>query len=138
MDAWPDHSETENTALNKPAAYEFSQKSSIPADHRVYIRISIKHGWKKLGVYYSKLGESPLLAAAVIFHPRFGIGWLEATWLTEEQLAWARDVKLGIKDYFARWYDTKQQKDEEKSRSTLLSRTLGKENDHYQRCRQFK
>ncbi|GKU15615.1 unnamed protein product, partial [Fusarium langsethiae] len=77
-------------------------KSSLPADHRAYIRASINNGWKKLDEYYSKLGESPLFAAAVILHPRFGISWLEATWATEEQLAWVRDAKAGIKDYFAR------------------------------------
>jgi hypothetical protein len=93
--------------------YEFSQKSSLPVYHRAYIRASINNGWKKLDEYYSKLGESPLFAAAVVLHPRFGISWLEATWVTEEQLAWVRDAKAGIKDYFARWYYASQQKDKE-------------------------
>ncbi|RYC77802.1 hypothetical protein BFJ63_vAg19323, partial [Fusarium oxysporum f. sp. narcissi] len=34
--------------------------------------------------------------------------WLEATWVSEEQLAWVRDAKVGIKDYFTRWYDANQ------------------------------
>ncbi|OHW95676.1 transposase-like protein [Colletotrichum incanum] len=129
--ALPEHSQTEYTALDKPAAYETSQKSSLPAEHRAYIRASINNGWKKLDEYYSKVGESPLFAAAVILHPRFGIGWLEATWVTEEQVAWVRDAKMGITDYFARWYDTQQPKDEEQPKSLLLSRTLGKQDDHY-------
>ncbi|KAJ4072767.1 hypothetical protein NW769_015470, partial [Fusarium oxysporum] len=58
--------------------------------------------------YYDKLGESPLFAAAIILHPRFGISWLEATWVSEEQLAWVRDAKAGIKDCFTRWYDANQ------------------------------
>ncbi|KAG6996264.1 hypothetical protein FocnCong_v015168 [Fusarium oxysporum f. sp. conglutinans] len=94
----------EYAAFDKPPASKISQKSSLPADHRAYIRASINNGWKKLDEYYSKLGEFPLFAAAVILHPRFGISWLEATWATEEQLAWVRDAKAGIKDYFARWY----------------------------------
>ncbi|KAM4066285.1 integrase core domain-containing protein [Hirsutella rhossiliensis] len=61
-------------------------KSSLPADHRAYIRASINNGWKKLDEHYNKLGESPLFAAAVILHPRFGISWLGATW-------WWRDYK---------------------------------------------
>ncbi|KAF6525626.1 hypothetical protein HZS61_011421 [Fusarium oxysporum f. sp. conglutinans] len=102
--ALPEHSQAEYAAFDKPPASKISQKSSLPADHRAYIRASINNGWKKLDEYYSKLGEFPLFAAAVILHPRFGISWLEATWATEEQLAWVRDAKAGIKDYFARWY----------------------------------
>ncbi|KAJ0124188.1 Zinc metalloproteinase dpy-31 [Fusarium oxysporum f. sp. albedinis] len=108
--ALPEHSQAKYAALDKLPASKISQKSSLPADHRAYIRASINNGWKKLDEYYSKLGESPLFAAAVILHPRFSISWLEATWATEEQLAWVRDAKAGIKDYFARW---------------------GKEDDHY-------
>ena len=87
------HTQLENAAFDKPLAYKISQKSSLPADHRAYIRASINSGWKKLDEHYSKLGESPLFAVAVILHPRFGISWLEATWATEEQLAWVRDAK---------------------------------------------
>jgi hypothetical protein len=72
-----------------------------------------------------------LFATAIILHPRFGISWLEATWVTEEQLAWVRDAKAGIKDYFARWYYASQQKDKKQSKSAPLSMKMGKEDDHY-------
>ncbi|KAJ0136604.1 Low-affinity methionine permease [Fusarium oxysporum f. sp. albedinis] len=51
----------------------------------------------KLNEYYDKLGESPLFAAAIILHPRFGISWLEATWVSEEQLAWVRGAKVELR-----------------------------------------
>ncbi|RKK75895.1 hypothetical protein BFJ68_g18075, partial [Fusarium oxysporum] len=118
-------------ALDKPPASKISQKSSLPADHRAYIRASINNGWKKLDEYYSKLGESPLFLAAVILHLRFGISWLEATWATEEQLAWVRDAKAGIKDYFARWYQSNQRTDDLQSKSASSLTNRGKEDDHY-------
>ncbi|KAG7408766.1 hypothetical protein Forpe1208_v012068 [Fusarium oxysporum f. sp. rapae] len=96
------HSRADYSTAEKRSASETSQKSTLPADHRAYIRASINNGWKKLNEYYDKLGESPLFAAAIILHPRFGISWLEATWVSEEQLAWVRDAKAGIKDYFTR------------------------------------
>ncbi|KAH7472043.1 hypothetical protein FOMA001_g13021 [Fusarium oxysporum f. sp. matthiolae] len=129
--ALPEHSQAEYAALNKPPASKISQKSSLPADHRAYIRASINNGWKKLDEYYSKLGESPLFAAVVILHPRFGISWLEATWATEEQLAWVRDAKAGIKDYFARWYQSNQRTDDLQSKSASSLTNRGKEDDHY-------
>ncbi|KAH7460470.1 hypothetical protein FOMA001_g19496 [Fusarium oxysporum f. sp. matthiolae] len=129
--ALPEHSQAEYAALDKPPASKISQKSSLPADHRAYIRASINNGWKKLDEYYSKLGESPLFAAAVILHPRFGISWLEATWATEEQLAWVRDAKAGIKDYFARWYQSNQRTDDLQSKSASSLTNKGKEDDHY-------
>ncbi|KAG6979285.1 Zinc finger BED domain-containing protein RICESLEEPER 3 [Fusarium oxysporum f. sp. conglutinans] len=100
--ALPLHSRAEYSTTEKRSASETSQKSTLPADHRAYIRASINNGWKKLNEYYDKLGESPLFAAAIILHPRFGISRLEATWVSEEQLAWVRDAKVGIKDYFTR------------------------------------
>ena len=129
--ALPEHSQTEYTGADKPLPYEISQKSSLPADHRAYIRASINNGWKKLDEYYSKLGESPLFAAAVILHPRFGISWLEATWVTEEQLAWVRDAKAGVKNYFARWYYAKQHKDDGQSDLAFSSMKTDSEDDHY-------
>ncbi|RKK06792.1 hypothetical protein BFJ65_g18346 [Fusarium oxysporum f. sp. cepae] len=129
--ALPEHSQAEYAALDKPPASKISQKSSLPADHRAYIRASINNGWKKLDEYYSKLGESPLFAAAVILHSRFGISWLEATWATEEQLAWVRDAKAGIKDYFARWYQSNQRTDDLQSKSASSLTNRGKEDDHY-------
>ncbi|EGU72932.1 hypothetical protein FOXB_16559, partial [Fusarium oxysporum f. sp. conglutinans Fo5176] len=100
--ALPPHSRAEFSTVEKRSASEMSQKSTLPADHRAYIRASINNGWKKLNEYYDKLGESPLFAAAIILHPRFGISSLEATWVSEEQLAWVRDAKVGSKDYFTR------------------------------------
>ncbi|RKK06782.1 hypothetical protein BFJ65_g18336 [Fusarium oxysporum f. sp. cepae] len=129
--ALPEHSQAEYAALDKPPASKISQKSSLPADHRAYSRASINNGWKKLDEYYSKLGESPLFAAAVILHPRFGISWLEATWATEEQLAWVRDARAGIKDYFARWYQSNQRTDDLQSKSASSLTNRGKEDDHY-------
>ncbi|OAQ59517.1 transposase [Purpureocillium lilacinum] len=126
VDALPEHSQTEYVGFEKPLAFEISQKSSLPADHRAYIRASFNNGWKKLDEYYSKLGESPLFAAAVILHPRFEISWLEATWVTEEQLAWVRDAKAGIKNYFSRWYHAnQQQKDDRQSEPALLPMKTG-------------
>ncbi|KAL9560708.1 hypothetical protein ACKAV7_015199 [Fusarium commune] len=129
--ALPEHSQAEYAALDKPPASKISQKSSLPADHRAYIRASINNCWKKLDKYYSKLGESPLFAAAVILHPRFGISWLEATWATEEQLAWVRDAKAGIKDYFAQWYQSNERTDDLQSKSASSLTNRGKEDDHY-------
>ncbi|KAF5229478.1 hypothetical protein FANTH_14191 [Fusarium anthophilum] len=74
--------------------------SALPADHWGYIRASINNGWKMLSKYYDELEESPLFAAAIILHPRFGISWLEATWVSEEQLTWVRDAKVEVKDNF--------------------------------------
>src|SRR6478735_8516619 len=95
------------------------------------IRASINNGWKKLNEYYDKLGESPLFAAAIILHPRFGISWLEATWVSEEQLTWVRDAKAGIKDYFTRWYDANQGLCEETTKYDAAPRTMGQEDDQY-------
>ncbi|EXA28856.1 hypothetical protein FOVG_19568 [Fusarium oxysporum f. sp. pisi HDV247] len=88
--------------VEKRPASEISQMSRLPADHRAYIRTSINNGWKKLNEYYNKLGESPFVIA-IILHPRSGISWLETNWVSEQQLAWVHDIKVGIKDYFARW-----------------------------------
>ncbi|KAK7583457.1 hypothetical protein V3481_012745 [Fusarium oxysporum f. sp. vasinfectum] len=129
--ALPLHSRGDYSTAEKGSASETSQKSTLPADHRTYIRASINNGWKKLNEYYDKLGESPLFAAAVILHPRFGISWLEATWVSEEQLAWVRDAKAGIKDYFTRWYDANQGLCEETMKYDAAPRTMGQEDDQY-------
>uniref|UniRef100_A0A0D2YFJ4 Uncharacterized protein n=1 Tax=Fusarium oxysporum (strain Fo5176) TaxID=660025 RepID=A0A0D2YFJ4_FUSOF len=73
--------------------------------------------------------DSPLFAARIILHPRFGISWLEATWVSEEQLAWVRDAKVGIKDYFTRWYDMSQSQYEETMQYNAASRTMDQEDD---------
>lgn len=72
-----------------------------------------------------------MFAAAVVLHPRFGISWLEATWVSRKQLTWVRDAKVGIKEYFNRWYDSKQEGNEEKQHYAMLPRTIGQEDDHY-------
>ncbi|KAM5529303.1 transposase-like protein [Fusarium oxysporum f. sp. phaseoli] len=129
--ALPLHSRAECSTAEKRSASETSQKSTLPADHRAYIRASINNGWKKLNEYYDKLGESPLFAAAIILHPRFGISWLEATWVSEEQLAWVRDAKAGIKDYFTRWYDANPGLREETMKYDAVPRTMGQEDGQY-------
>lgn len=73
-------------------------------DHRRYMRLSITTAWQKLDEYYTKLGESPLFAASIILHPALGMTYLEMNWATEEQLVWVRDAKIGLSDYFERWY----------------------------------
>ncbi|KAJ0136169.1 Uncharacterized protein HZ326_20826 [Fusarium oxysporum f. sp. albedinis] len=128
--ALPPHSRAEFSTVEKRSASEMSQKSTLPADHRAYIRASINNGWKKLNEYYGKLGESPLFAAAIILHPRFGISSLEVTWISEEQLAWVRDAKVGSKDYFTRWYDANQGLCGETMKYNVAPRTMGQEDDH--------
>ncbi|KAJ0118548.1 Uncharacterized protein HZ326_31859 [Fusarium oxysporum f. sp. albedinis] len=127
--ALPLHSRAEYSTTEKRSASETSQKSTLPADHRAYIRASINNGWKKLNEYYDKLGESPLFAAAIILHPRFGISWLEATWVSEEQRAWVRDAKVGVKDYFTSWYNANQGLCEETMKYDAAPRTMGREDD---------
>ncbi|RYC78609.1 hypothetical protein BFJ63_vAg18517 [Fusarium oxysporum f. sp. narcissi] len=129
--ALPPHSRAEFSTVEKRSASEMSQKSTLPADHRAYIRASINNGWKKLNEYYDKLGESPLFAAAIILHPRFGISSLEVTWVSEEQLAWVRDAKVGSKDYFTRWYDANQGLCGETMKYNVAPRTMGQEDDQY-------
>ncbi|KAJ0130840.1 hypothetical protein HZ326_26060 [Fusarium oxysporum f. sp. albedinis] len=85
------HSRADYSMAEKRSASETSQKSTLPADYRAYIRASVNNGWKKLNEYYNKLRESALFAAIIILHPRFGISWLEATWVSHEQLACAKD-----------------------------------------------
>ncbi|EXK24780.1 hypothetical protein FOMG_18508 [Fusarium oxysporum f. sp. melonis 26406] len=114
--ALPLHSRADYSTAEKQPASETSQKSTLPADHRAYIRASINNG---------------SVAAAIILHPRFGISWLEATWVSEEQLAWVRDAKVGIKDYFTRWYDANQGLCEETTKYDAAPRTMVQEDDQY-------
>lgn len=130
IDSLPEHSQAEYTAVKEPNIKTTSQKGSLPPDHRAYIRSSINSGWKKLDEYYSKLGESPLFAAAVILHPRFGINWLENIWVAEEQLAWVRNAKMELKNYFKRWYQEDQNKNTENTRSSSTT-PASLEDDHY-------
>jgi hypothetical protein len=53
-------------------------------DHRHYLTLSIKTGWQKLNEYYTKLGDSPLFAASIIFHATLGMNYLEVTWASKE------------------------------------------------------
>ncbi|KAG8673969.1 hypothetical protein FPOAC2_07379 [Fusarium poae] len=52
--ALPLHSRADYSTAEKRSASETSQKSTLPADHRAYIRASINNGWKKLNEYYDK------------------------------------------------------------------------------------
>ncbi|RKK90542.1 hypothetical protein BFJ68_g16425 [Fusarium oxysporum] len=51
--------------------------------------------------------------------------------VSEEQLAWVRDAKAGIKDYFTRWYDANQGLCEETTKYDAVPRTMGQEDDQY-------
>ena len=73
-------------------------------DSRGYLRLSIANAWQKLNQYYTKLGESPLFAAAVILHPGRSLRWLETRWNAGDQLAWLRDAKEGLEGYWTAWY----------------------------------
>ncbi|KAF5229481.1 hypothetical protein FANTH_14186 [Fusarium anthophilum] len=68
-----------------------------------------------------------------MLHPRFGISWLEATWVSEEQLTWVRDAKVEVNDNFNRWYDASQAQYEETMQYNAAPRTMDQEDD---RCTQ--
>jgi hypothetical protein len=69
---------------------------------RRYFRLSVTTGWKKLNVYYTKLGESPLYTAAIVLHPGFGLAWLESRW--SDHRSWIREAHGAIREYWKRWY----------------------------------
>ncbi|KNB06200.1 hypothetical protein FOXG_06988 [Fusarium oxysporum f. sp. lycopersici 4287] len=129
--ALPLHSRAKYSVAEKRSASETSQKSTLPTDHRAYIRVSMNNGWKKLNAYYDKLRDSPLFATATILHPRFEFNWLEATWISEKPIAWARNAKVGIKDYFTYWYDANLGLCEETIKYDAALRTMGQEDDQY-------
>ncbi|KAI5455798.1 hypothetical protein BGZ63DRAFT_397950 [Mariannaea sp. PMI_226] len=89
----PEHTRDEYTST-------FSEAGGINDDHRRCIQISINNCWSKLDEYYTLLGQSPLYPAAIIFHPRWNVSWLEANWTSCEQLVWLRDAKNSIREYF--------------------------------------
>lgn len=97
--ALPDHIRAEYTDQTPQQRYE-----NLSDDSRIYFRLSVLNGWKKLNEYYIKLGESPLYAAAVILHPGMGLRWLEAQWSSPEQLVWLRSARDGLYEYWDRWY----------------------------------
>ncbi|KAF6515840.1 hypothetical protein HZS61_004581 [Fusarium oxysporum f. sp. conglutinans] len=109
--ALPLHSRADYSTAEKRSASETSQKSTLPADHRAYIRASINNG-----DYSSSEVRDQLL---------------DATWVSEEQLAWIRDTKVGIKDYFTRWYDVNQGLCGETMKYDAAPRTMGQEDDQY-------
>ncbi|EAQ93808.1 hypothetical protein CHGG_02043 [Chaetomium globosum CBS 148.51] len=78
--------------------------NTLSDDSRGYLRLSITNAWQKLNQYYTKLGESPLFAAAVILHPGRSLRWLETRWNSGDQLAWLRDAKDGLEGYWTAWY----------------------------------
>jgi hypothetical protein len=71
---------------------------------RGYIRLSVLNGWKVLNRYYTKLGESPLYAAAIILHPGRVLRWLERRWTTPDQRKWLYEAKDGLYAYWSKWY----------------------------------
>jgi hypothetical protein len=81
-----------------------TEPNALGLDQRAYMRVSINHAWVKLNQYYTILSESPLFAAAVILHPKYGLKWLEKKWTTEEQLVWLRDAKHELEIYLERYY----------------------------------
>jgi hypothetical protein len=99
LQALADHIRAEYT--NQPPQQRYE---SLSDDSRVYFRLSVLNGWKKLNEYYTKLAGSPLYAAAVILHPGMGLRWLEAQWSSPEQLVWLRSAKDGLREYWGRWY----------------------------------
>ena len=78
--------------------------ASLREDSKCYIRLSITNAWQKLNEYYTKLGSSPLFAAAVILHPGRSIRWLEDRWSSDEQQGWLRDAKDGLERFWTAWY----------------------------------
>ena len=97
--ALPEHTQAEYTNAQAVSMIENMQENE-----RAYMRASINNAWLKLDYYYTKIGESPLYAAATILHPGLGLRFLEANWTSSEQLQWLRDAKLGLKAYFEKWY----------------------------------
>lgn len=84
-----------------------SQSQRLPTlsdDSRSYLRLSITNAWQKLNQYYTKLGDSPLFAAAIILHPGRSLRWLEDRWDTGDQLTWLQDAREGLEQYWATWY----------------------------------
>ncbi|KAL9566121.1 hypothetical protein ACKAV7_009739 [Fusarium commune] len=74
------------------------QDENLDDDHRRCVQTSIKNCWSKLDEYCSLLGQSPLYPAAVILQPRWNVSWLEANWISDEQLVWLRDAKNSVRD----------------------------------------
>ncbi|KAJ3577745.1 hypothetical protein NPX13_g2821 [Xylaria arbuscula] len=77
---------------------------SLSDKSKLYFRLSILNGWKKLNEYYTKLEESPLYAASVILHPGLGFRWLEEQWSSPTQLLWLHSAKDRLYEYWERWY----------------------------------
>lgn len=101
MQALPPHVQGE-FSLGPPSIA--ARLNIVSDDSRGYLRLSITNAWQKLNQYYTKLGESPLFAAAVILHPGRSLRWLETRWNTGDQLAWLRDAKEGLEGYWTAWY----------------------------------
>jgi hypothetical protein len=73
----PDHIQEEYTRTSKLSS--MSKIQDIREDYRRYLRLCITTAWQKLNKYYTKLGDSPLFATAIILHPGLGIRYLEAS-----------------------------------------------------------
>ncbi|KAF6805263.1 transposase-like protein [Colletotrichum musicola] len=71
---------------------------------RRYFRLSVTNGWTKLNNYYTKLGESPLYAAAIILYPKYGLEWLEHYWSDDGQEIWIRKAREGVRQFWKARY----------------------------------
>jgi hypothetical protein len=120
------HSRAEHSTAEKCLPSETSQKDELQADHRTFIRASINNGWRSWMSITASSENSPNLRQRL--HPRFGISWPELGSLRSN---WVRDAKVGIKDYFVRWYDTSQGEDEETTQYDATPRTMGQDDDQY-------
>ena len=93
----PEHTREAYTA----APQEISLRDRLTKHHQAAIRKALDSCWSKLNCYYIKLGESPVYAAAIILHPRLGLGYLEANW---DQREWIQVAKDSLKGFLDRWY----------------------------------
>lgn len=80
----------------------------LSEESRRYFRLSVTNGWTKLNNYYTKLGESPLYAAAIILHPKYGLEWLEHHWSDDGQEIWIREAREGVRQFWKTWYQVKK------------------------------
>lgn len=76
---------------------------ALSEDSRSYLRLSVTNGWTILNKYYTKLEDSPLYAAAVFLHPRFGERFLTGQW-QEDHMDWLVQAKVDFEKYWRRHY----------------------------------
>ena len=95
----PENTRSDYTVILAPK--QISLRDRLTEHYQAAIRQALDSCWGKLNSYYTKLGQSPLYAAAVILHPRLGLRYLEANW---DQREWIQEAKDGLKGYLERWY----------------------------------